>query len=103
MDEEVLILAIVMGYGTVEALKAVIMLLKNRNGNGKRDKNDSRLSRIDENLRLLLEAHAHRDKDGVPLWYVPRRWGEQLEEMLKLQSKIIQLQERLIRISEHKE
>lgn len=31
----------------------------------------------------LLEMHARFDKDGLPLWYVPREWGEAQRDLLK--------------------
>jgi hypothetical protein len=34
-------------------------------------------------VRKLYCDHDIHDQDGVPLWYVPRKWGQNQEEMLE--------------------
>ncbi|RME84572.1 MAG: hypothetical protein D6785_05370 [Planctomycetota bacterium] len=101
MDEKVLMLAVAMGYGMIEVLKALIMLLKNkiqeRNGTA-REKHDSRIIRIEEAINQLLDSHSIRDQNGVPLWYIPREWGKMLEKIVKLQEELIRHQSKILDI-----
>jgi len=41
-----------------------------------------------EALMSLLNMHATKDQDGIPLWYVPRSWHKTQEEMLKVTREI---------------
>lgn len=99
MDEKVLILAITMGYGLVEVTKAMINVILSKAGknsiNG-RNKHDSKIIRMEQILSNIHEQMSLKDSDGIPLWMVPRTWGDMLKKNLDLQEKIIELQKELI-------
>ena len=100
MDERLVVLAIAMGYGLVEVTKAMItLILSKRPGaeNG-RQKNDSRIIRIEQMLEGLTEEFKIKDANGLPLWIVPRAWGEMLKELLKLHRETLELQKNIVKL-----
>ncbi len=38
----------------------------------------------------LYSMHNHFDTDGLPSWYIPRRWGDTQEKMVEVMQKISQ-------------
>ena len=42
-------------------------------------------------IRELHKAHDVKDKNGMPLWYAPREWGETQTEVLKAINKSIEI------------
>lgn len=66
-------------YGLVEIAKFAIQS-KRANGFGAEEGKVLRSVKVvtDE----ILKMHARYDKDGLPLWYVPREWGEAQKELV---------------------
>ena len=53
-----------------------------------------------ERVRRLDELHAPKDSNGIPLWYMPRSWGEVQKEMAKLLASVAENQRRTTEIIE---
>lgn len=51
-------------------------------------------------LRQLYSMHAQYDDDGVPKWYVPRRWALVQDDIVTTLREISQLQKDTVRILE---
>jgi hypothetical protein len=51
-------------------------------------------------LSYLHELHAQKDKDGVPLVYVPRSWAETQKDMKDVMQRIVNDQTRIADILE---
>jgi len=43
-------------------------------------------------LEKLYETHAVLDSDGLPMWYVPRGWGEEQKAIIKMQRDSLEMQ-----------
>ena len=41
----------------------------------------SLLERIHTMIGWIKDVHSPTDRDGIPLWYVPRTWGEKVETL----------------------
>ncbi len=54
-------------------------------------------------LQQLSTLHARVDKDGTPLWYVPRSWSETQREIVKRLEKITQIEIKMLGIIERLE
>ena len=69
---------IVVAVGLVEVVKLLVHKMTPTPKNGA----SKALLIMQQQVHDLHQAHAIRDGDGVPLWYVPRAWGKVHEEML---------------------
>lgn len=89
----------VMGMTALEVAKAAVgKIVAKRNGSlgssGVRAiQSSAQLDRIESGVHHLDELHAPKDIDGIPLWYIPRSWGETLKDVSKSLDSVAHLQE----------
>jgi len=48
-----------------------------------------------QGVTKLVEQHAPIDSDGIPVWYVPRRWIETQEHVVEILEQISRTQAKL--------
>jgi hypothetical protein len=56
-----------------------------------------------QQLKDLHDMHSHRDKDGVPLWFVPRSWADTQKELVDRLQKITEIEFKILGIIERLE
>lgn len=49
-------------------------------------------------LQSLHDMHSRYDDDGVPMWFVPRSWGETQKEVAKSLEKVVNINEQQTKI-----
>ena len=54
-------------------------------------------------LKALYDLHSHYDKDGVPLWYVPRSWADTQKEIVTELRMVTEIQKKTLDIIERLE
>ncbi len=54
-------------------------------------------------LKALYDLHNHIDKDGVPLWYVPRSWADTQKEIVTELRMVTEIQKKTLDIIERLE
>jgi len=48
-----------------------------------------------EGVDVLVKQHAQTDTDGMPIWYMPRRWAETQAQVLDILRQISNTQDKL--------
>ena len=87
---------IAISFGLIEIIKALINKRFSNNKNGVSGLTDEQK----QQLKTLHDLHYRFDDNGVPLWYVPRSWGELLKEIAKLLEKVSHIQKTIIKTQE---
>lgn len=62
----------------------IIRLIEMVIGKAMGKKANSMTPKEHEALMRLDRLHNKDDKNGIPLWYVPRSWGDQQNEMMEM-------------------
>ena len=63
----------------------------------------SMLKTIHVEVHELHQMHDQKDMDGVPLWYVPRSWGDIHKSIVSTQRDIAEVQRDILKILERLE
>ena len=54
------------------------------------DRIESGVNIVKEESHALFNMHDNYDSDGLPSWYIPRRWGDTQEKIVDVMQKISQ-------------